>query len=234
MAEQLELFGDDSGEPQPGPADGAPGPLEGSDPSPSSTAGHHTRSSSSTPDSGAPPEGYVWVTVGRDKRLTEVAAAHAERLGLTELAKEVTVSWNKRMRTAAGRAFYQTAKIELNPKLQTLPKETREQEIHQTFLHELAHLVSFARHPGTRIQPHGPEWKQACADLGIPGEDRCHDLNFQPRRQKRKFAYTCPACDSVVKRVRRLRRTVACYECCRAHSGGRFDSRFVLEERRLT
>lgn len=226
MAEQLELF-DDGALPDSGSRE-TPAPDS---PSTDSPPAHHSRRSQRENDA---PEGFVWVTVGTDRDLTRQAAEHAARLGLEKLSGTVQVVWNKRMRTAAGRAFYQTGRIELNPKLQTLPEESRANEIHQTFLHELAHLVAFARYPGIRIQPHGPEWKQACADLGIPGEDRCHDLNFQPRRQKRKFAYICPECESVVKRVRRLKRKVACYDCCRARSGGRFDPRFVLREHRIT
>lgn len=169
--------------------------------------------------------------LGQDEDLTRRGAEIARRLGLTRLAKRVNVHWNGRMRTAAGRAFYETSRIELNPRLRTLPQSSRDGEVERTFLHELAHLVSFARARGRRIRPHGPEWKQACADIGIPGEDRCHDLDFQPRRHRRRFAYECPACGSVVKRVRQLKRRVACYNCCRSHAGGRFDTRFVLEEK---
>ncbi|MEM7601903.1 MAG: hypothetical protein AAF357_10875, partial [Verrucomicrobiota bacterium] len=93
---------------------------------------------------------------------------------------------------------------------------------------------SFARAKGKRIQPHGPEWRQACADLGIPGEDRCHALDFQPRRMKKRFAYECLNCGTVVERVRKLKRTVACFHCCKEHSRGRFDPRFKLVERSLT
>ena len=230
MAEQLELFGNSdfpsSHESEGGSAGTSEEPAE----PPTPTPAHHARNAEQSED---PPEGCVWVTVGFDKDLTSQAAEYAQRLGLDELAKSVEVVWNKRMRTAAGRAFYQTGRIELNPKLQTLPEERRDQEIRQTFLHEMAHLVSFGRNKGKRIQPHGPEWRMACADLGIHGEDRCHDLNFQPRRQKRKYAYVCPVCETEVKRVRRLTRKVACFVCCKKHAGGKFDSRFVLQEWKL-
>ena len=114
---------------------------------------------------------------GRDPALSLVAAELSRDLGLEALAKAVTVSWNSRMRTAAGRAFAREWRIELNPRLQDLPGEAREAELRNTFLHELAHLVAFARVGRKRIAPHGPEWRQACHDLGIPGEDRCHALD---------------------------------------------------------
>ena len=171
---------------------------------------------------------------GPDAFLTRLAAYYANEMELPRLAGRVSIEWNRRMRTAAGRAFYQTGQIELNPKLQDLPEDRRNIEIFGTFLHELAHLISFARAKGKRIQPHGPEWKQACRDLGIPGEDRCHNLDFEPRKIKRRFAYQCEACGSVVERVRKLRRPVACYDCCKAHSGGGYDDRFRLVEKPIT
>lgn len=171
---------------------------------------------------------------GPDETLTRLAATFAENLELPDLAKSVSVKWNPRMRTAAGRAFFKTNSIELNPKLQSLPGEIRSTEIINTFLHELAHLVSHTRAGKQRIQPHGPEWREACIDLGIPGEDRCHTLDFQPRRMKKRYAYECLSCGTVVKRVRKLKRNVACFYCCRAHSGGRFDPQFQLVEKRLS
>lgn len=170
---------------------------------------------------------------GPDPALEAVARLECSRLGLERLAKKLSVTWNKRMRTAAGRAFLQTGQIELNPRLQTLPVEAREAEIASTFFHELAHLVSYARARGKKIAPHGEEWKQACHDLGIPDENRCHSLDFPGRKIRRKYSYTCPVCDSVIERVRRLKKYVACYECCRKHNRGQFDNRFALIERKL-
>jgi hypothetical protein len=40
--------------------------------------------------------------------------------------------------------------------------------------------------------------------------------------------YRCPSCRRDFLRVRRIRRTVACLACCRAHSKGKFDKRFKL------
>lgn len=212
MDEQLELFSDDLF-PEPAPASRetrrereAPAPVPEE-----ACAGH-------------PP-------AGRDAELTRIAALYCRGLGLPELADCVAVDWNRRMRSAAGRAFFRKGLIELNPKLQGLPEGQREEEVRRTFLHELAHLVSHGRAGGRRIEPHGPEWRQACADLGIPDEDRCHQLDFGARRLARRYAYVCGHCETVVTRVRRLTREVACYACCKAHSGGRYDPRFRLVER---
>ena len=77
MAEQLELFSDDHepGELPTGSQNGAEDAPEVTGPA----TGHHTqRNSEPAPDSKNPPDGYVWVTVGKDKTLTETAAAHAD------------------------------------------------------------------------------------------------------------------------------------------------------------
>ena len=181
----------------------------------------------------ARPGAYSHPRSGKDPALTLVAADLARENGLPALAGFVSVAWNSRMRTAAGRAFTKDGLIELNPCLQDLPEVQRESELRNTFLHELAHLFAFARAGRKRIQPHGPEWQKACCDLGIPGEDRCHALDFNPRRIARKFAYTCPHCRVVIERVRRLGRRVACYPCCRSYARGQFDARFQLVESRL-
>ncbi|NLT71891.1 MAG: hypothetical protein GXX91_14545 [Verrucomicrobiaceae bacterium] len=180
-----------------------------------------------------PSDPVVRTRSGKDDTLTLHAATLARQINLETLATAVTVSWNPRMRSAAGRAFLKDSRIELNPRLQDLPEEQRADELRRTLLHELAHLVAFERSGQRRIPPHGAEWRQACRDLGIPDEDRCHDLDFQSRRLARKYAYHCPHCRAVIQRVRRLKRRVACYPCCRAHAGGRFDARFQLVERRL-
>ena len=164
------------------------------------------------------------------KTMTEQCRKWAATLGLTKLSRRVYVEWNHRMRTAAGRAHYRDARIELNPALIDLPGVDGPGEIDRTLRHELAHLIAHTRAKGRRIQPHGAEWQQACADLGIPDENRCHTLPFEPRRVKRKFLYQCPECASEVPRVRKFRRPVACYACCKMHSHGRYDARFRLHE----
>lgn len=173
------------------------------------------------------------VLIGCDENLTKRAAHLLRELGLVKVAQKVVVNWNKRLRTTAGRAYSSTAKIELNPRLQLLPDEEREQEIRQTFLHELAHVVAYSRYPNVNIQPHGPEWRQACADLGIPGEERCHTLNLGRTSMRKNYAYICPACEEVIYRVKRMKRSVACYTCCKENNNGKYDPRFTLIEKRL-
>ena len=165
---------------------------------------------------------------GDDRALTAWCAEASRSLGLGELARRVRVSWNPRMRTTAGRAWWPDRRIELNPKLREVPAE----ELWRTLKHELAHLVAYERAGRRRIEPHGTEWRVACAELGIPGEGPYHSLPFQGRRLKRNHIYVCLHCLSEIRRVRPIKRAVACYSCCRKFSGGQYDSKFRLVARK--
>jgi SprT protein len=144
-------------------------------------------------------------------------------LGATRVARELRVEWNSRLKTAAGRADYRGKLISLNPRLVEHPAE-----IDRTLRHELAHILAQFRAGRRRILPHGVEWRQACRDLGIANEKRCHNLPFVARTYAARFVYRCPNCKQELPRVRRMRRAVACLTCCRKHNGGEFDSRFRL------
>jgi len=164
-----------------------------------------------------------------DVKLTKRCADLVELLDLNTSMKQVVVIWNTRMRTTAGRAFWPDAIIELNPKL----REVAPEEVERTLLHELAHLVAYARAGRRRIAAHGVEWQQACADLGIPGERATHSLPLSGRKMRRKWRYACPACGEGFDRVRRMKRYAGCYACCKAHNGGYYHKKFRLIENQL-
>ncbi|MDA7887778.1 SprT-like domain-containing protein [Akkermansiaceae bacterium] len=164
--------------------------------------------------------------MGMDTNLTELGTRLLLELGLDDLAKRVSVGWNPRMRSSAGRATWPTALVELNPRLPDISQD----EVRRTLLHELAHLVAYERSGNRRIQAHGAEWQRACADLGIPGEKATHRLALPSRSIKRRWRYQCPSCESSFDRVRRYKGRVACYECCRNVNGGEYDESFRLVE----
>ena len=164
------------------------------------------------------------VRAGRDFALEEKARQMLCSLGAPRLAKKIRVEWNRRMRSAAGRADWRHTLVSLNPRL----CEHSTSEVDQTLRHELAHLLAQARAGRRRVAPHGAEWRLACRDLGIGGEARCHTLPFPVAQRARRFLYKCPNCRSSFPRVHRIRRAVACLACCRAHNRGDFDARFRL------
>src|SRR6187200_2486176 len=139
--------------------------------------------------------------------------------GATQIANELRVEWNPRLKTAAGRADYREKLISLNPRLVEHPAE-----IDRTLRHELAHILAqFREKSRRRISPHGCEWQQACRDLGIAGEKRCHTLPFPAKGYAPRFLYRCPNCRRDFARARKSKRTVACLACYRSHNRGEFD-----------
>lgn len=162
---------------------------------------------------------------GRDVDLELKARELLRALGALRIADDVRVEWNSRLKTCAGRANYRTKVISLNPRLRE-----HLSEIDRTLRHELAHfLAQFREKSRRRIAPHGDEWRNACRDLGIAGEARCHNLPFAVTERARRFLYKCPSCQTKFPRVRKIRRAIACLACCRAHSCGKFDARFRLK-----
>jgi SprT protein len=160
----------------------------------------------------------------RDPDLETQAQQLLRSLGAGRIATKLRVEWNSRLKTAAGHADYRQKLISLNPRLVERPAE-----IDRTLRHELAHILAQSREGRRRISPHGPEWQLACRDLGIAGEKRCHTLPFPAKRYAPRFIYRCPNCRRDFPRVRKIKRTVACLACCRAHNGGEFDVRFRLK-----
>lgn len=159
--------------------------------------------------------------IGRDAVLEKQARDWLDRLGLHEGAMKLRVEWNRKLRSTAGYAKWPMWKVELNPRLAEFSGQ-----VDRTLKHELAHLIAYARAGRRRIEPHGKEWRKACADLGIPDESARHTLPLPRTRQSRNFTYQCPSCTVKVERVRKFQRHTACLACCRKHNHGRYDVRF--------
>ena len=175
-------------------------------------------------DAGVTDPGYNYVE--RNLNLEETARDLLRAHGATQITAELRVEWNSRLKTAAGRADYHQKLISLNPRLSEYPSE-----MDRTLRHELAHILAQFRAGRRRILPHGVEWQQACVDLGIVDEKRCHNLPFPARTYAARFVYHCPSCRQEFPRVRRVRRAIACLACCRKHNSGGFDPRFRLRLR---
>src|SRR5882724_2931178 len=167
----------------------------------------------------------------RDVDLESKARSLLRELGAAKLAREIRVEWNPRLKTAAGRADFRQKLISLNPLLRDVRAGLafNREEIDRTLRHELAHLLAQFRVGRRRIAPHGPKWREACRDLGIADEARCHNLPFASKSFPPRFVYVCPNCRQEFPRVRRIRRAIACLACCRKHNGGNFDPRFRLK-----
>ena len=166
------------------------------------------------------PAGPSLVVLGRDFELERKAREMLQTVNASELATAVHVEWNARLFSAAGRADFRRKLVSLNPRL----REHGAAEIDRTLRHELAHLLAQSRAGRRRVAPHGAEWRKACRDLGIGDESRTHALPFPIKRRSRPFLYECPRCRKEFPRVRRIKRAVACLECCRKFNRGKFES----------
>ncbi len=120
---------------------------------------------------------------GLDPDLERQARELLRTNGANRIAMELRVEWNSRLKTAAGRADCRQKLISLNPRLLEHPAE-----IDRTLRHELAHLLAQFRAGRRRVLPHGEEWQEACRDLGIADEKRCHNLPFPVSERARRFA----------------------------------------------
>lgn len=161
-----------------------------------------------------------------DPELTRKARELLAALGELTLSRNTIVCWNPRMRSAAGRAWLEEFRIEINPKLKKISRN----EVDRTLRHELAHLLAWHRTGKMRIQAHGKEWQLACRELGIPGESATHRLPLPVRRHRRKHRYRCRSCGRIVLRVHEIKRPTACGRCCRNRNAGRFSEDFILEK----
>ena len=159
------------------------------------------------------------VVLGRDASLETKAREILHGLNAPDLADAIHVEWNARLFSAAGRADYRRNLLSLNPRL----REHDAAEIERTLRHELAHLLAQFRAGRKRISPHGAEWRKACRDLGIGDEARCHTLPFPVQPRTRRYLYRCRRCGKDFPRVRRIKRAVACLDCCRKYNRGKFD-----------
>jgi predicted SprT family Zn-dependent metalloprotease len=175
------------------------------------------------------PTGPSLVVLGRDFELERKAREILQALSASELANSVHVEWNARLFSAAGRADFRRKLVSLNPRL----RKHDAAEIDRTLRHELAHLLAQFRAGRRRVAPHGAEWRKACQDLGIGDESRTHALPFPIQRRSRRFLYECPRCGKEFPRVRRIKRAIACLECCRKFNRGKFDKSAQLRSRKL-
>ena len=128
--------------------------------------------------------------------------------GIPGLADRVRVGYNARLRTTAGRALLEDARVELNTRL------LRENPTHlvPTLIHELAHLAVHLRYG--RVQPHGRHWRTFMAAAGH-NPRATHALptaHLKRRRNRYLYLHRCSDCGQTFL-ARRVRRDLYCRTC---------------------
>ena len=128
-----------------------------------------------------------------------------QRAALRRRVRGLVVVWNRRLRTALGRADFGGRTIELNPTL----VDRHPEELLPTLVHELCHLVAGAR------AGHGPRWREAMRALGA--EPRaCHRLDVSDLAARRRaWLWRCTGCGESYRRRRRDAHRYRCGRCGR-------------------
>lgn len=144
----------------------------------------------------------------------ELRVAELFRVWRVPPGPAVSVGWNPRLQTTAGRAFAAENRIELNPEL----LGDWPDEIPAILGHEAAHLAAH-RLFGPRVAAHGRHWRALMRLVGLPPEI-AHDMPVRTvaRRRRRSFLYLriCDRCGE-----RRVARVVR-YGVCRCGANDRY------------
>ncbi len=124
----------------------------------------------------------------------------------------VSVQWNARLHSTAGRAFGREGRIELNPTMLAAAPA----ELDVVLVHEAAHVAAH-RLFGPNVQAHGRHWRGLMRLAGLP-PNICHDLPVQQQRRRRSHLYlrVCDGCGA-----RRIARVVR-YDSCACGLANRF------------
>lgn len=129
--------------------------------------------------------------------LRELAQALLDHLMVQfPLRKRPELGW-KSLRVTAGIAYYRTHQIALSTRLLV-----NEERLRITLIHEYAHLLAVERH-GRQAANHGPAWRQAMLDLGLP-PIRTHDYEVERNAPRQRVIYQCQHCGVKLVRARRL------------------------------
>ncbi len=132
--------------------------------------------------------------------------------------------WNSRLRSSAGRfvpgrrsLFHQDPPvIEIASYL--LEEENSRELVRDTLAHEMIHYWLWVRR---RPYGHTPEFWDKMTVMGVSR------YNPVPRNRNFRHLYACPACHKQYPARKRLSR-LACGDCCKLHTRGRYDARYAL------
>ena len=112
------------------------------------------------------------------------------------LKAPVKLEW-RNYRVTAGMAHYRLNLITLSPAVLTTVEA-----VHDTVIHEFAHLLAFMRY-GIPGKGHGRPWQQAMLDLGAQPQVR-HSYAVQRNTRRQQVEYRCLRCGVTFLRARRL------------------------------
>jgi predicted SprT family Zn-dependent metalloprotease len=136
----------------------------------------------------------------------------------------ISLQWNSRLRSCAGRFFpgsrkyFRTHPPRIEVALYLTEEENSLALIADTIAHEMIHYWLWARR---KPYGHTAEFLSKMREMGVSR------YNPVPRIRPYKYLYQCLSCKKDFPSRKRLG-TLACAECCKKHSQGKYDARFKL------
>jgi len=139
--------------------------------------------------------------------LREIASRLGAAWEAPELAEQVRIVYNPRLRTTLGRAMLDDRRVELNTRL----LHEHPDQLVPLLAHELAHVVVHARYG--RVPAHGRHFRTLMRAVNMSPR-ATHDLPVKRRRRRGRYLYLhrCSDCgySFVARSVRRGYYCIAC------------------------
>jgi predicted SprT family Zn-dependent metalloprotease len=161
------------------------------------------------------------------KNLKEDMQSWSRLWGLPDLSQEVSVRFNRRLRTTIARLSSLDV-IEVGPRFIALQSKRRE-----ILCHELAHAAASRRPLGSQ-RPHGSEWAALVKTAGFDPVSRLRvsgTLSPSTRSRAVRYEHRCLVCQ-FVRVARRSVHSWRCAECVRCGLPGELTIS-VLNGRRI-
>lgn len=132
--------------------------------------------------------------------------------------------WNPRLRASAGRfvpgsrKYWQIFRPAIEVASYLLEERNSEILIKDTLSHEMIHYWLWIRR---KPYGHTAEFIKKMKEMGV------NRYNPVPRIRPNRYVYLCPHCQKAFFAKRKLG-PLACAQCCKKYSNGRYDDRFKL------
>jgi SprT protein len=115
--------------------------------------------------------------------------------GLPQLPHQIEIKFSHRLRRAVGRCHTRKRRITLSGLLLLAENQAL---LTETLCHEVAHLAAYHLH-GSRIKPHGREWKSLLKAAGFEPQatvraEKVHGLEALLATRQQRYEYRCPVC----------------------------------------
>ena len=134
--------------------------------------------------------------------------------------KHPLLQWNSRLRSSAGRFIPGTRlkKPTIEVALYLVDEKDSENLIRDTIGHEMIHMWLWQN---KKPYGHTSQFKEKMNEMGVSL------YNTVPKISNPKYIYTCPNCSKKYPAIRKWK-NIACLNCCKKYSNGKYDTRFSL------